>query len=92
MNTPHRCAVCWDWQEHHEDWFAHAVEKHGAVLAEFGYDRCQNKNCPGVAHAKKLPNFGNPKRSGPIGPFGQPVRARDGHVYTPVPLPPMSPS
>lgn len=81
----HRCSVCWAEQTSHEAWFEHAVEAHGAdTLAEFGYNRCQSV-CPGEDHAKRLPNYGQPPRPR-TRPEPQPFTARDGTVYTPVPL------
>jgi hypothetical protein len=81
----HRCAVCWENLQDHDDWYAHAVTEHGAVLAEFGFERCQNRTCPGVEHANKRVGYGTP----PVRrrPDPQPFTARDGTTYTPIKLP-----
>lgn len=90
----HRCAVCWKEQPAHDDWFKHATEKHSAVLAEFGMDICrgvQGGHCPGVQHARRLPNYGeNKPRIRPLNTA--PIKARDGTTYTPVPLFPDGPA
>lgn len=81
----HRCAVCWEWAESHDDWLEHAIETHGAVLNLFGFDRCIGNLCPGIEHARKLPNYGEARvprqRAEPL-----PYRAHDGTLYTPVSL------
>lgn len=84
----HRCAVCWDTQQDHEDWYAHCRAAHDANLDDFGYSRCIGNNgdqCPGVIHRRRLAREGDPpvRRAKDL---GQPVAARDGTVYTPIPL------
>lgn len=82
----HRCAVCWAEQRTHDEWYEHATEAHDASLIEFGFDRCtyDPRNCVGVKHARTLRTEGvvRPRTR----PEPQPFKARDGTVYTPVPL------
>lgn len=80
----HRCAVCWEKQANHQDWYDHAIKLHGSLLDQFGYDRCR-RSCPGIEHARRLPNFGQP-RVLRARPEPQPFKARDGTLYTPQPL------
>lgn len=88
MTTPrinHQCAVCWQKQTTHDEWYQHARDTHDASLDDFGYRRCQNP-CPGEEHARRLPNYGEarvPRQR----PEPQPFTARDGTVYTPQGLP-----
>ena len=88
----HRCAVCWQRERNHADWFKHCTLGHGAELAPFGFDVCfgfeprtKVAKCPGLAHDKKLPNYGAPvqRRERDL---GAPVKGRDGLTYTPIPL------
>jgi hypothetical protein len=81
----HRCAVCWERFKTHAGWFEHAEQEHGSTLGEFGYQKCC-RNCLGEQHAARLPNEGRPRvpRAKPV---AVPFVARDGAVYTPVPLP-----
>lgn len=44
----HRCAVCWERQGNHADWYEHVVRTHGIELATFDYDVCEHNSntCP----------------------------------------------
>lgn len=91
MHIRHRCAVCWERQDQHFAWLEHVTSAHGAVLAEFGYQSCrpedrQGGQCPGIEHDRRLPNYGVP-RAPKVVDRSQPIRARDGTTYTPIPLP-----
>lgn len=90
--SQHRCAVCWQKQENHDDWFQHGELMHGASLRRFDYDVCKHEEfcqhmpfCPGLDHAKRLSNEGSARARSRKEP--EPYVARDGTVYTPVPLP-----
>lgn len=94
----HRCAVCWERQGNHADWYEHGVQIHGAALKPFDYDVCEHDyshgcrsgcrehtmNCPGIQHDKRMPNYGSITRRPRLEPT--PFTDRDGTVYTPVPL------
>jgi len=82
---PHRCAVCWNEQTTHKQWFDHCSQTHGATLNLFGYGACVH-NCPGKEHATRLPNYGMPRRPKPAA-APQPIIGKDGNTYTPLPLP-----
>jgi hypothetical protein len=92
----HRCAVCWERQVSHQDWYDHATSTHDSILAEFGFDECKGHtrlcisnckkfHCPGAEHANKLPNFGLPTQHR-VKPAAAPFVAKDGTTYTPIPL------
>jgi hypothetical protein len=87
----HRCAVCWEQQSEHAVWFAHVVAMHGATVGDFGMRECWGKpkesmTCPGIAHDEKLPNRAQRRAARRARPEPQPFKAKDGTVYTPVPL------
>lgn len=85
-HTLHACAVCWEKMRGHSEWYLHATEVHGAVMAEFGYDQPRKRDCPGEQHAKHLPGYGQARIKRSVD-LGAPIRARDGNTYTPIPLP-----
>ena len=88
----HRCAVCWQREPTHADWFNHCTRVHGAELEPFGFKPCLGYDargkitrCPGLKHAERLPNYGAPvPRRAPD--LGAAVVGRDGLTYTPIPL------
>lgn len=85
--SPHRCAVCWERQDAHAEWFTHVTDVHGGMPEGFGFSVCsQYGNCPGEKHARRLPNEGAPPQRKAVD-LGQPVKTRDGTTYTPIPLP-----
>lgn len=85
LKAKHRCAVCWQWQDDHEEWLEHIEEQHGSILREFGFRICSSV-CHGYLHGVRLKNEGEP-RVPRARPEPQKFVAPDGTVYTPVRLP-----
>ena len=82
--TTHGCGVCWAGFDDHAAWFAHVTEQHGAVLDEFGLDRCAN--CPGIQHRGLAQSRQPASRRVKLYLLAH-YTATDGTRYTEVPLP-----